>query len=122
LTRLSASHYAGDLYGFVEAKLSRINDLKAQIGAEMKNREKSEMEKTRSDINAIAQSLGLSLKDLLDASESKGKVRRQTRKVDLQYRNPQDASQEWTGRGRQPGWVKNLLASRKNLMSAKVNS
>lgn len=88
----------------------------------MKNREKSEMEKTRSDINAIAQSLGLSLKDLLDASESKGKVRRQTRKVDLQYRNPQDASQEWTGRGRQPGWVKNLLASRKNLMSAKVNS
>jgi DNA-binding protein H-NS len=40
----------------------------------------------------------------------------------VQYRNPQDASQEWTGRGRQPGWVKELLASGKNLMSAKVSS
>ncbi|RYF36537.1 MAG: hypothetical protein EOO38_27560 [Cytophagaceae bacterium] len=54
--------------------LAELKDLQAQIGAEMKNREKSEMEKARSDINAIAQSLGLSLKDLLDASESKGKV------------------------------------------------
>jgi DNA-binding protein H-NS len=40
----------------------------------------------------------------------------------VQYRNPQDASQEWTGRGRQPGWVKEFLASGKNLMSAKVSS
>ena len=102
--------------------LTELKDLQAQIGAEMKNREKSEMEKARSDINAIAQSLGLSLKDLLDASESKGKVRKQTGKVAVQYRNPEDASQEWTGRGRQPGWVKELLASGKNLMSAKVTS
>lgn len=102
--------------------LAELKDLQAQIGAEMKNREKSEMEKARSDINAIAQSLGLSLKDLLDASDSKGKVRKQTGKVAVQYRNPQDASQEWTGRGRQPGWVKELLASGKNLMSAKVTS
>jgi DNA-binding protein H-NS len=102
--------------------LAELKDLQAQIGAEMKNREKSEIEKARNDINAIAQSLGLSLKDLLGASESKGKVRKQTGKVAVQYRNPQDASQEWTGRGRQPGWVKELLASGKNLMSAKVTS
>lgn len=102
--------------------LAQLKDLQAQIGAEMKNREKSEIEKARNDINAIAQSLGLSLKDLLGASESKGKVRKQTGKVAVQYRNPQDASQEWTGRGRQPGWVKELLASGKNLMSAKVTS
>lgn len=102
--------------------LAELKDLQAQIGAEMKSREKSEIEKARNDINAIAQSLGLSLKDLLGASESKGKVRKQTGKVAVQYRNPQDASQEWTGRGRQPGWVKELLASGKNLMSAKVTS
>ena len=102
--------------------LAELKDLQAQIGAEMKNREKSEIEKARNDINAIAQSLGLSLKDLLGGSESKGKVRKQTGKVAVQYRNPQDASQEWTGRGRQPGWVKELLASGKNLMSAKVSS
>jgi DNA-binding protein H-NS len=102
--------------------LAELKDLQAQVGLEMKNREKSDMEKARTEINAIAQSLGLSLKDLLGASESKGKVRKQTGKVAVQYRNPQDASQEWTGRGRQPGWVKEFLASGKNLMSAKVSS
>ena len=102
--------------------LAELKDLQAQIGAELKIREKSDIEKARNDINAIAQSLGLSLKDLLSASESKGKVRKQTGKVAVQYRNPQDTSQEWTGRGRQPGWVKELLASGKNLMSAKVSS
>jgi len=102
--------------------VAELKDLQAQIGAEMKSREKSDIEKARNDINAIAQSLGMSLKDLLSTSESKGKVRKQTGKVAVQYRNPQDASQEWTGRGRQPGWVKELLASGKNLMSAKVSS
>lgn len=94
-------------------KLAELNDLQAQVGVEMKNREKSDMEKARADINAIAQSLGLSLKDLLGTSESKGNVRKQTGKVAVQYRVPQDASQEWTGRGRQPGWVKQFLASGK---------
>jgi len=102
--------------------LAELKDLQAQIGTEMKSREKSDIEKARNDINEIAKSLGLSLKDLLSANESKGKVRKQTGKVAVQYRNPQDASQEWTGRGRQPGWVKELLASGKNLMSAKVSS
>ena len=102
--------------------LAELKDLQVQVGVEMKNREKSDMEKARADINAIAQSLGLSLKDLLGTSESKGKVRKVTGKIAVQYRNPQDATQEWTGRGRQPGWVKELLASGKNLMSAKVSS
>ena len=102
--------------------LAELKDLQAQIGAEMKSREKSDIEKARNDINAIAKSLGLSLKDLLSAGESKGNVRKQTGKVAVQYRNPQDTSQEWTGRGRQPVWVKELLASGKNLMSAKVSS
>ena len=102
--------------------LAELKDLQAQVGVEMKNREKSDMEKARADINAIAQSLGLSLKDLLGTSESKGKVRKPTGKAAVQYRNPQDATQEWTGRGRQPGWVKELLASGKNLMSAKISS
>jgi DNA-binding protein H-NS len=102
--------------------LAELKDVQAQVGVEMKNREKLDIEKARTDINAIAQSLGLSLRDLLGTNESKGKVRKQTGKVAVQYRNPQDPSQEWTGRGRQPGWVKEFLASGKNLMSAKVSN
>lgn len=49
-------------------------------------------------------------------------VRKPTGKVAVQCRNSRDLSQEWTGRGRQPKWVKELLASGKNLLSAKVSS
>lgn len=108
-------------------ELSKLNlaDLKGllvQVGAELSDREKSELEAARKEINAIAQRAGLSLKDLVGTAEAKSKVRKQSGKVAVQYRNPQDASQEWTGRGRQPNWVKELVASGKNLMSAKVSN
>jgi DNA-binding protein H-NS len=101
--------------------LAGLKDLLVRVGEEMKNREKSDLDAARNEINAIAQRMGLSLKDLMSTHDSKGKVRKQTSKVAAQYRNPQDASQEWTGRGRQPKWVKALLASGKNLMSAKIS-
>lgn len=101
--------------------LAELKDLLAQSAVELKNREKSDINAARTEINAIAQRLGISLKDLIGAGESTGKVRKQTGKVAVQYRNPSDASQAWTGRGRQPKWVKELEASGKNLMSAKVN-
>ncbi len=31
------------------------------------------------------------------------------------YRNPADPTQTWTGRGRQPGWIKEGLAAGKSL-------
>lgn len=102
--------------------LTELKDLHAQVNVEMQSREKLEMEKARAQINAIAQSVGLSLKDLLANADAKGKVRKPNGKVAVQYRNPDNASQEWTGRGRQPNWVKELLASGKNLMSAKVSN
>lgn len=102
--------------------LAELKDLQAQVGVELKTREKSEVEKARNDIEAIAKGLGLQLKDLLVGSDTKGKVRKQSGKVAVQYRNPKNASQEWTGRGRQPGWVKELLASGKNLQSAKFKN
>lgn len=101
--------------------LAELKDLLGQTGAELKMREKSSVDAARSEINAIAQRMGLSVKALMGAAESQTKVRKPTGKVAVQYRNPQDASQEWTGRGRQPKWVKELVASGKNLMSAKVS-
>jgi DNA-binding protein H-NS len=101
--------------------LAELKDLMVRVGEEIKSREKSDLDAARNEINAIAQRMGLSLKDLIGSSETKVKVGKQTVKVAAQYRNPQDASQEWTGRGRQPKWVKELLASGKNLMSAKIS-
>ncbi|WP_348235634.1 H-NS histone family protein, partial [Salmonella enterica] len=68
---------------------------------EMKKREHQEDAKAREQILAIAQSVGVPLKDLL-AATSRGKGT----SVAVRYRHPDNASQQWTGRGRQPKWVK----------------
>lgn len=52
------------------------------------------------------------IKDQTDAGIGAGVVR---------YRNPDDASQAWTGRGRQPKWVSEWVQSGKTLDSLRVN-
>lgn len=103
--------------------LSKLNsgELKAlieQATKELKNREKSDVEAARNEIHAIAQRLGVPLKDLIGAG---GGIRKPTGKVAVQYRNPADASQEWTGRGRQPNWVKTFVGNGGDLLKLKVS-
>lgn len=68
------------------------------------------MEKARAQILAIAHSVGVPVKDLMATG-----VRAKTRTVAAKYCNPNNASQQWTGRGRQPKWVKEWLDSGKSL-------
>lgn len=96
--------------------MTELKDLLEQVRKEEKSRAKSDVEAARNEIYAIAHRLGLPLKDLIGT----GGVRKPTGKVPVQYRNPADATQEWTGRGRQPNWVKQLVASGKDLQTAKV--
>ncbi len=104
------------------SKLS-ISDLKAlqvQIVDELKGREKQEINKAREQIMAIANSVGIPVKDLL--ASLGGKAPKATTKVAPQYVNPADASQTWTGRGRQPKFIADLIASGKKLEDLKIKS
>ncbi|SFL47062.1 H-NS family nucleoid-associated regulatory protein [Rugamonas rubra] len=78
-----------------------LRNLQEQIKRELKKRESQDQAKAREQIFAIAQSVGVPLKDLIGNG-----VRAKTGTVAPRYRNPADASQQWTGRGRQPKWVK----------------
>jgi len=80
--------------------LAELKSLQEQIKQEMKKREYSDLAKAREQILAIAQGVGVPLKDLIA-----GGVRAKTGTVAVRYRHPDDASQQWTGRGRQPKWV-----------------
>jgi DNA-binding protein H-NS len=99
--------------------LAELKDLSARIAAEEKKRAKEEVEAARNEIYAIAHRLGMPLKDLIGNSSV---VRKPTGKVAVQYRNPRDSSQEWSGRGRQPNWFKELVASGADLQTAKVRA
>ena len=95
-----------------------LRNLQEQIKQEMKKREVQEVQKAREQILAIAQSVGVPLKDLLAtggrSSSSKGNT------VAVRYRHPDNASQQWTGRGRQPKWVKEWVEGGKSIDGLRV--
>lgn len=96
--------------------MTELKDLLEQAKKEEKNRTKSEVEAARNEIYAIAHRMGLPLNDLIGTG-----IRKTTGKVAVQYRNPTNATEEWTGRGRQPKWIKELIASGLDLQTARVN-
>lgn len=87
-----------------------LRNLQEQIKRELKKRESQDQAEAREKIFAIAQSVGVPLKDLIGAG-----VRAKTGTVAPRYRNPADASQQWTGRGRQPKWVKDWVYAGKSI-------
>ncbi|MGB7480498.1 MAG: H-NS histone family protein [Burkholderiaceae bacterium] len=100
------------------SKLS-VTDLRAlqeQVAHALKKREQQERAEARAQILAIAQSAGISLKELVATSSPRSK--RST--VAVRYRHPNDASLQWTGRGRQPKWVQEWVASGQSLDALKV--
>jgi|SRR5471030_298669 len=92
-----------------------LRNLQEQVKRELKQRESQDLAKAREQILAIAQSVGVPLKDLVG-----GGVRAKTGSVAPRYRNPADATQLWTGRGRQPKWVKDWLEAGKDIAGLKV--
>lgn len=93
-----------------------LRDLQEKLKRELKKREGQDLADARERILAIAQSVGLPLKDLVGA----GVPRAKTGKVEPRFRNPADASQQWTGRGRQPKWVKDWLEAGNSIDGLKV--
>jgi DNA-binding protein H-NS len=87
-------------------------DLEADVAkaiAVKKDTEKAEM---KAKLIALANEAGFSMDDLLGTKRGKkGAV------TIAKYRNPADASQTWTGRGRKPNWLVEALAAGKKLDS-----
>lgn len=93
--------------------LSDLRALTEKVKAEIKTREVQEIAKAREQILGIAQSLGVPLSDILQgAGQNKTK---KGQPAEVKYRHPENASQAWTGRGRQPKWVKEWVESGKSL-------
>lgn len=96
-----------------------LRNLQEQVKRELKQREGQDLAKAREQILAIAQSVGVPLKDLVGGAGA-GRPGRKTGTVAPRYRNPADESQQWTGRGRQPKWVKEWLDAGKDIAGLKV--
>lgn len=90
--------------------VAQLRDLQQQIPAELKRREAQEKEVILNEVRAFAKARGYTVEDLL-ARDAKIKSVSGVKKVKVKYRHPQDASLEWTGRGRTPKWVEAWVAN-----------
>ena len=119
------------------AQLEKIRAAKIKLEKEEKRLMTRTHDKVLAQIARLVESSGVSLAQITEAlggKKGKGrpaksasakapKARRSTagRKVAPKYRNPDNANQTWTGRGRTPAWVQALEAAGQ-LASAEINA
>ncbi|TDR77878.1 H-NS family nucleoid-associated regulatory protein [Paludibacterium purpuratum] len=89
-------------------------NLKAQVETEIKAREHEEKAKAKKQIMELAKAHGLTIEEVLGKS---GGVRKP---VEAKYRHPQHPEMTWTGRGRKPVWVQELLSAGKTLQDLAI--
>lgn len=97
--------------------------LKARVEDAIQARKQADVAVAREKVLAIAKAAGMSLQELMrGATGGSGKAPRQHvgKTVPAKYRNPADSTHTWTGRGRQPIWVKDALAAGATLDSLAV--
>ena len=99
--------------------LAELKKLEAKAIQEIKTRQKSELEKARAEMLAIAQRVGVPLTQLI-AGVPKNAGKGEKKVVAARYRNPENQDQQWSGRGRQPLWVKSWLEKHQSLDGIRI--
>ncbi len=100
--------------------LAQLRKLEVQVVEELKGRHFLSVSQAREQILHIAQSAGLSVKELLASKPSKTAAPSQQLRANAKYQRPDDPSQQWSGRGRKPNWVKAWISAGKSLDDIKI--
>ncbi len=88
-------------------KLSEIDleNVIANAGKELRARQQAKRKEVIAQIKELAASIDIRI----EINDTKTKSTRQGKKVPAKYQNPNDLTQQWSGRGMKPKWLKALL-------------
>lgn len=78
--------------------VAELNELKDSIEEVIEKRKREEVAELRRQIDSLLGNSGITLEDIQNAKAPSKTVR-------PKYRNPEDSTQTWTGRGRRPTWL-----------------
>ena len=99
-------------FDFSHYSFSELAGIKKSLESEMQSRQAKEVEDLRAQVTEAAQTLGISVEEILGLSRSGPRMTRHSRgKQPARYRGPN--GEEWSGRGPAPRWMKPLLAKGK---------
>lgn len=89
--------------------VDELESLKKDIDKEIVSRRKQEEKQAREELKEVAAKYGFSLNELIiGTSTARG---RSPSEAQNKFRDPDDPSKTWTGRGRKPNWVKEREAA-----------
>ncbi|WP_375690394.1 H-NS family nucleoid-associated regulatory protein [Pseudooceanicola sp. LIPI14-2-Ac024] len=89
--------------------LDELKQLRKDVDGAIRTFQDRERKRALSALELKAQEMGFSLSELTGPASKSRKVH------PAKYRHPDDATKTWSGRGRQPGWVKEILADEGDL-------
>jgi DNA-binding protein H-NS len=89
---------------------SELESLIHTARSQLEHSRSRQIEEVRGKIEALLHEAGLTLGDVFPRIAGRGKKGKTT--VAPKYRNPEDPSQTWTGRGKRPLWLAALLKKR----------
>lgn len=95
-----------DLSGMSRKELTK---LQADVDKALRNLAKTELKEARKAAEEAVAKFGFTLSEISGAT---GKAAKKQAAV-AKYANPEDASQTWSGRGRQPQWYKDAISAGK---------
>lgn len=97
-----------------EMAVEELVELKKGIDTLISEKHKEQTKNLVEEFKVKAAKLGLTLEEIMGQDANKPR-KTKGQKVAPKYRNPNDASQTWTGRGRKPLWVQDALKKGKKL-------
>lgn len=95
--------------------LDELKSLQKNVEKEIKNFKNRARDAAMKDLQAVAKKHGITVDEIIG---KKGKGRKAA--APAKYRNPDDSSQTWSGRGRQPQWYKAAIAKGKTPKSLEI--
>lgn len=98
-------------FNFAEMNLADLLDLREKLNVEITSRQNHEKAEAKRQILELAKSYGLTIEEVLAAPKNPNK----SKPVADKYKHPTDDSLRWSGRGRKPLWLQELLDSGKTL-------
>lgn len=102
-----------DLSSYSIADLRKLAD---EVAGQIKSRGREEIAAAQQRILEVAKNLGMSVEQILGAKEPK-----QRQPAAARFKHPSDSTRQWSGRGRQPRWVKEHLDAGNTLESLLIS-
>ena len=90
----------------------QLSDCLGKIQTEMASREKRKRQELRAELERRVVAEGYKMGDIFPELGTAAPAGRRRRKMPAKYRNPQNPEETWTGIGRSPKWVQEILSER----------